>query len=262
MLVTGASSGIGLAVAREVVRRGGRVALAARTAGTLDAAVRELGPERAASFPVDVRDTAAVGRLPEAVVARLGRLDVLVNNAGANHRGELADRTPAELEAIVLTNLLAPILLTRAALPFLRPGGVIVNVASLAGKVPVPHEAAYCATKAGLRAFSRALDVELHDRQVRVVVVNPGPVDTGFLGDLATVPDLVLSQPLSTAEAVALAVLSAAEDGTMEIDVPAASGKLATLGYLSPRLFRALRPLLMRRGAKNKAAHLARRSGR
>lgn len=258
-LVTGASSGIGLAVARDVVRRGGRVALVARTEATLARVVMDLGSDRAAAFPLDVRDAGAVAALPAKVVARFGRLDVVVNNAGANHRGEFLERTPAELDAILTTNLLAPVLLTHAALPHLGGGGVIVNVASLAGKVPVPHEATYSASKSGLRAFSTALGVELAPRGVRVSAVNPGPVDTGFFGDLATVPDLVFSQPMSSAEEVADAVMQAIETGAVEIDVPAVSGKLATLGYLSPRLFTALRPLLSKRGAKAKAAYVARR---
>lgn len=258
-LVTGASSGIGLAVARQIVHRGGRVALVARTEATLIEVARDLGESRAACFPLDVRDAAAVGALPERVVAKLGRLDVLVNNAGANHRGEFLERTPEDILAILGTNLLAPVLLTRATIPFLGAGSVIVNVASLAGKIPVPHEATYCSSKAGLRAFSRALDVELKERGIRVSCVNPGPVDTGFLGDILNVPDLVFSQPMSTAGQVADAVMLAIDSGALEIDVPAVSGKLATLGYLSPRFFAALRPILAKRGAKKKAAYLARR---
>ena len=257
-LVTGASSGIGLAVARAMVARGARVALVARTKETLDRVAQELGKDRAESFPLDVTDHAGLAALPGRVVARFGRLDVLVNNAGVNHRGEVRERRAEELEAILDTNLLAPVLLTRAALPHLREGGAIVNVASLAGKVPVPHEAAYSASKAGLRAFSRALGVELAGHGVRVSCVNPGPVDTSFFGDVSTVPDLAFSQPMSTAEQVAEGVMRAIETGAAEVDVPAVSGKLATLGYLSPRLFAALRPVFEKRGAKNKARYVAR----
>lgn len=84
-------------------------------------------------------------------------------------------------------------------------------------------------------------------------------MDTAFLGDVQAVPDLVFSQPMSTPERVAEAVLFAVESGRPEIDIPALSGKLATLSYLSPRLFRALRPLLERRGARSKQLYLARR---
>jgi short-subunit dehydrogenase len=257
-LVTGASSGIGLAVARAVVARGARVALVARTRETLERVAKELGAERAASFPLDVTDHAGLAALPALVVERFGRLDVLVNNAGVNHRGVVSERTAEELTKVLDTNLVAPVLLTRAALPYLGSGSAIVHIASLAGKVPVPHEAAYSASKAGLRAFSRALRVELAARGVTVASVNPGPVDTGFFGDVSTVPDLVFSQPMSTAEQVADGVMRAIETGAAEVDVPAVSGKLATLGYLAPGLFARLRPVLDRRGARNKARYVAR----
>jgi len=252
-LVTGASSGIGLEVARKLVGRGVRVALVARSVEKLKEVERELGGEVACAFPLDVTDRAGVLALPGRVVERFGgRIDFVINNAGANHRGEFAERSAGELEQILETNLVAPVLLTRAALEHLAAGAVVVNVASLAGKVPVPHEAAYCASKAGLRAFGRALDVELAGK-VRFCAVCPGPVDTGFLGvDLARVPDLVLSQPVSTAAEVADAVIRALEGDAREIDVPAVSGKLATLGYLFPGLFRVLRPLLRRRGVVNR----------
>jgi short-subunit dehydrogenase len=255
-LVTGASSGIGRAVARDFAKRGVRVAVVARSADKLAALVTELGPDRAASFPCDVTDRVAVQALPERVKQKWGRLDFLVNNAGANHRGSFLDRTPTELLAILETNLVAPVLLSRAAIPLMETGGVVVNVASLAGKVPVPHEAAYSASKSGLRAFGRALDTEfaLHGPKIRVTSVCPGPVDTGFLGeDLSKVPDLVFSQPMSTAEDVAKAVAEVIESGAQERDVPALSGKLVTIGYLSPRVFGALRPVFERIGARNKA---------
>ena len=261
-IVTGASSGIGLAVARVLVRRGARVALVARTADTLETVARELGVDRAASFPLDVADRASVVALPARVVARFGRLDLVVNNAGVNHRGAVRGRTERELAAIVDTNLVAPILLTQSALAHLPPGGAIVNVASLAGKVPVPDEATYSASKAGLRAFTRALSFELRERGIHVASVCPGPVDTGFFGDVATVPDLVFSQPMSTAEQVADAVIAAAESRAAEIDVPAVSGKLATLGYLAPSIFTRLRPVLERIGARNKRRFAKRKAAR
>ena len=260
-IVTGASSGIGLAVARALVRRGGRVALVARSQGKLEATAGELGATHAAAFPLDVTDREGLTALPGKVLTRFGRLDHIVNNAGVNHRGEVAERSTGELVAILETNLVAPILLTRAALPHLKTGSVVVNVASLAGKVPVPHEATYSASKAGLRAFSRALDVELEGHGVRVATVCPGPVDTGFFADLSKVPNLVFSQPMSTAEEVAAAVVAALEGRASEIDVPALSGKLATLAYLSPRIFAQLRPFFERRGAKKKAEYAARRGG-
>jgi short-subunit dehydrogenase len=258
-IVTGASSGIGLAVARALVVRGARVALVARTRQKLEALVRELGEGRAASFPLDVADAARLMRLPHQVVERFGRLDFLVNNAGVNHRGPVAERTEAELQAILDTNLIAPVLLSQAALEHLGPGAAIVNVASLAGKVPVPDEATYSATKAGLRAFSRALAIELRARGIHVAAVCPGPVDTGFFGDVSSVPNLVFSQPMSSAEEIADAVVRAIGTSAPEIDVPVLSGKLATLGYLAPRFFMHMRPVLERIGARNKRRYVERK---
>jgi short-subunit dehydrogenase len=262
-LVTGASSGIGRAVSRELASQGVKVALVARTVENLEALVSELGAEQARAFAGDVSERSLVLGLPERVKQHFGRLDFVINSAGRNHRGAFLERSADELGAILDTNLAGPVLLTYAALPLLDEDGVIVNIASLAGKVPVPDEAAYSASKSGLRAFGRALDTELQlsGSRVRVLSVCPGPVDTGFLGeDLTQVPDLVFSQPMSSAEQVARAVMAAIASGRQETDVPALSGKLCTLGYLSPALFRALRPAFARLGARKKAAAVARRS--
>jgi short-subunit dehydrogenase len=184
----------------------------------------------------------------------------VVNNAGVHHRGPVAERTPAELAAMVTVNLAAPIVLARAALPLLGAGGAILDVGSLAGMVPVRDAATYSATKAGLRAFSRALRDELRARGVRVCTVNPGPVDTDFfLDELERVTPITFSQPMSTPEEVAAAALRCLESGRAEVALPWFSGKLATLGYLSPRFMKLLRPAMERLGARKKAAYAARR---
>jgi short-subunit dehydrogenase len=261
-LVTGASAGIGLAVCRRLVAAGARVALVARTRSTLDSAVAELGADRTAAFPCDVGDAAALEALPGQVLARFGGLDILVNNAGLNHRGPIQQHSARSLADIINVNLTAPIVLTRLCADHLRPGGAVVNIASLAGMVPVPHEATYSASKAGLRAFTRALDDELRERGLRALSVCPGPVDTGFFGDqLAQVPDLVFSQPMSSAEEVATAVMRALTLHIPEVALPAMSGRLATLGYLFPELARMIRPLLEKRGAKAKARYMASQAG-
>ena len=257
-IVTGASTGIGLAVARLWVARGGRVALVARTASTLESAARSLG-DAAVAFPLDVLDFAALQSLPGRVVDRFGRLDVLVNNAGLNHRGEIEKLAPEQLADVINTNLTAPIVLTRAALPHIERGGAVVQLASIAGMVPVPGEATYSASKAGLRAFARAVGYELAERDIHVGCVCPGPVDTGFLGDLETVPDIVLSQPMITADDVADGVMRCIDERIEELALPRRSGRLATMAYLMPDFARKIRPALEKRGAKNRLAILARR---
>lgn len=258
-IVTGASSGIGLAIAKKWVDRGGRVALVARTASKLDEAVRAFGEDRAAAFALDVTQLDRLEKLPGQVVERFGRLDVLVNNAGLNHRGPASNFTPRELADVVTTNLTAPVVLTRAALPYIERGGSIVQLASIAGMVAVPGEASYCASKAGLRAFARALSYELEQREIHVGSVCPGPVDTGFLGDLSNVPDIVLSQPMLSVDEVADGVFQCIDERLLEIALPRRSGQLATVGYLAPSLAKRMRPMLEKRGAKNKLAILARR---
>jgi short-subunit dehydrogenase len=252
-LITGASSGIGLAVAKEWIRRGGRVALVARTQVTLIKLARELGSDVARAYPLDVRDLTALERLPERVAADFGRLDVVINNAGLNHRGSIELHTPSQLADMVTTNLTAPIVLTRAAMPHLQRGGSVVQVASIAGMVPVPGEATYSATKAGLRAFSRAVAEDFTSKDIHVGCVSPGPVDTGFLGDYSDVPDIVLSQPMSTADEVADAVLECIEQRVEEIAVPRRSGQLANLAYLMPSIAnRFIRPIMTKRGARRR----------
>lgn len=254
VVITGASSGVGAAAARRFAEEGARVVLAARSAGALEAVAKEIG-ERALAVPTDVADPEQARALVERAVAETGGIHVLVNNAGTNHRGPVADADPGELARIVDVNLKAPVLLTRFALASLRQQdrAAIVNVASIAGQVPLPGEATYSATKFGLRAFSMALADELRGTAVRVSIVSPGPIETGFiLRDLDAVPDIVFSQPMSSAEDVARAVVECAHDGRLERTIPRVSGMLATAGYLMPELPRLLRPLLEQQGRRAK----------
>jgi short-subunit dehydrogenase len=260
-LVTGGSAGIGLAVARKLDASGARVALVARTEKTLREAAASL--HDAEIFPFDVGDLPAVAGLPQRVIERMGGLDILINNAGVHHRGPTLNVDPAKLAEMVTVNLSSPIVLTRAAAPLMRAGGSIVNVASLAGMVPARFQATYGATKAGLRAFAKSLREELRDRGISVSVVSPGPVDTGFFGEeLEKIADIAFSQPMSTADEVASAVMACVRDGTEEIAVPWLSGKLCTLGYLSPGLRALLAPALERRGARAKRAYIERKRAR
>lgn len=256
VLITGASAGIGHAAAQRFADAGAHLVLAARRPAPLEAVAADL---RAKGTPVevvptDVGDVDACLALIDAAVARFGGIDVLVNNAGLHHRGELETHDARRFAAMVDVNLRGPIVLTRAALPHLAARrGVVVQVASLAGLVPLPGSAVYSSTKAGLRWFSKAMAEERSD--VRFVSVCPGPVDTGFiLDDLDAVSDLTFSQPMSTADEVAAAVVAAAQGGPTERWLPLASGWLATLAASAPALGRAVRPLLRRKGARTKAS--------
>ena len=252
-LITGGSGGVGLSFAKRLTEHGARVALVARTLSSLEEAAQQLEASRVALFPLDVAERDSLLELPRRVFERFGSIDLLINNAGVNHRGPFKGQSAARVAQILDVNLMAPILLTHACLPYLAKGAAIINIASLAGKVPVPHEATYSASKSGLRAFSRAIDDEL---DVRVLTVCPGPIQTAFLSAIEAVPNMVFSQPISTADEVARAALEALERDRSEVDVPVLSGKLATLGYLFPSLLRAAAPLMERRGAINKRRYL------
>ena len=263
IVITGGSSGIGEAAARAFAAEGGHVVVTARSAGALERVAKEIAAAggKALALPCNVGDPRAAAAFVERVVAELGGIDVLVNNAGVNHRGAVEERKPEELAEIIAVNLTAPILLTRLVLPHLRKrgGGAIVNVASLAGRVPLPHEATYSASKWGLRGFSFSLAEELAGSGIRVSVVSPGPVDTGFIrSDVAHIPDIVFSQPMSTAEEIAGLVVDSALDGARERMPSRVSGYLTTVAYLFPGLRQSLTPVMERRGKVAKAAYLRR----
>ena len=121
------------------------------------------------------------------------------------------------------------------------------------GRTPVPGSATYSASKFGLRAFTFALAEELRDTRIKLAVVSPGPIDTGFImSDIDNVSDITFSQPISTADEVAQAILDLCGNRQREVSMPRISGLLTTLSYLLPWLGRAMKPTLERRGQKVK----------
>ena len=182
-LITGGSKGIGFAIAEALVSQGARVMITGRNAADLERAQARLGP-RALSVSADARLAEEVERAVQATVDGHGGLDVLVNNAGIGIFKNAADMSPAEWQSIIDTNLSGVFYYCHAAIPHLRRrgGGWIVNISSLAGTNPFTGGAAYCASKAGLNAFSEALMQEVRYDNIRVTYVMPGSVATGFSG--------------------------------------------------------------------------------
>lgn len=262
VVVTGASSGIGAAAARLFAAEGAKVALVARSAKPLEELAAEIGQGSARAFPADVGDPDACADMLRAVVDAFRGIDVLVNNAGKNTRGAVEHLDAKELSSIIEVNLIAPIVLTRLALPHLRKRGrgAIVNVASIAGQTILPDEATYCASKWGLRAFTFSLREELAGSGITASVVSPGPVDTGFImNELDSVPDLVFGNPMSTAEQVAALILTSAADGLRERTIPAMTGYMARAGNLLPGLRRLLVPVIEKRGRAAKEEYRRRK---
>ena len=182
-LITGGSKGIGFAIAEALVSQGARVMITGRNAADLERAQARLGP-RALSVSADARLAEEVERAVQATVDGHGGLDVLVNNAGIGIFKNAADMSSAEWQSIIDTNLSGVFYYCHAAIPHLRRrgGGWIVNISSLASRNPFTGGAAYCASKAGLNAFSEALMQEVRYDNIRVTYVMPGSVATGFSG--------------------------------------------------------------------------------
>ena len=188
-LVTGGTRGIGQALATRLLARGHRVAITGTTPSGVARAERMLAdqcgdPGRVLGLTCEVRDAGAVEGAVQTVVARFGGLDVLVNNAGVGVGQPVSDLPCDEWDRIIGTNLTGVFHCCRAAIPHLvaRGGGWIVNISSLASKNPFVGGAAYCASKAGLNAFSEALMQELRPSNIRVSYVLPGSVATDFSG--------------------------------------------------------------------------------
>jgi 3-oxoacyl-[acyl-carrier protein] reductase len=182
-LVTGGSRGIGYAIAASLAARGAAVAITGRTAGDLERAREALG-DGVLAVQADVRDAADASRAVDLAVQHFGGLDVLVNNAGIGLFGHVAEMSLEDWRAVFDTNLHGVFYACRAALPHLRRrgGGWVVNISSLAGSNPFGGGAAYCASKAGLNAFSEALMQEVRHEGIRVSCIAPGSVATGFSG--------------------------------------------------------------------------------
>jgi 3-oxoacyl-[acyl-carrier protein] reductase len=181
-IVTGGSRGIGLAVARALLDDGAAVAVAGTRDEPLERAARALGHDRLLTVKADVRDHAQAFRVVEATVERFGGLDILVNNAGVGGFSNVADMTLDTWRSIIDTNLSGVFFCSRAAIPHLRlgGGGWIINISSLAAENPFVGGAAYCASKAGLNAFTEALMLEVRHDGIRVATVMPGSVRTEF----------------------------------------------------------------------------------
>jgi len=257
VIVTGASEGVGAATARLFADAGANLMLVARGKKKLEAIAEELRDKtRVEIFAMDVADPDACVNVFKKADFEFGQIDILVNNAGFHARGNVDAVSADDLARMIDVNLRAPIMLTRVSLPYLREagGGAIINVGSLAGRTPVPGSATYAASKAGLRAFTYAIAEEMPNSKIKFATVSPGPIDTGFImSDLDNVSDLTMSQPISTAEEVAQAILDVCGNNRREQSLPAISGFLTTLSYLFPWLGRKMRPLLDRRGKRTKA---------
>jgi NAD(P)-dependent dehydrogenase (short-subunit alcohol dehydrogenase family) len=220
-LVTGGSTGIGAAIARDLAAAGCVVGICARRAEMLEAVRAECGPD-AKAWVVDLSDLDGIAGFAAQVEAELGGVDILVNNAGMPKRRHVLNLRLDELDNVMALNYLSPVRLTLALLPGMvaRGEGRIVNISSVAARFGPPREGAYAASKAAITAFSESLLVDLHGSGVTVHVVNPGIIDT----ELFRLPDNEQSLgdiPPERPEDLAAAIREQITEGGFELWFPA-----------------------------------------
>ena len=176
-VVTGGSSGIGLAIAQAFVSEGAKVVLSGRSADALEKAVNVLGA-KSSSVQANVQSIKEITQLFKSAAERLGRLDIVVANAGIADAATLEAASEEMFDEIIETNFKGTYFTVQKSLPYLNPGASIILVSSAVGQLGVPGLSIYGATKAAVRALARSFSAELTTKGIRVNTLSPGPVDT------------------------------------------------------------------------------------
>ncbi len=223
VLVTGASSGIGAATARLMARLGATVGIVGRRSSLLEAVLeecRELAPA-SSMWVADLGEAGVAERVVEEAWEGFGGLDVLVNNAAVPKRRAVTALTPDEVEHTMQVNFFAPVRMILRVLPRMLagPGGVIVNVSSMGGRLGIPHEAAYCASKFALCGWSEAMAIDLAGTNVAVRLIEPGPIDTD-IWDRPGEDDALFDVPKVPPDVVADGIVAAVEGDGFEHYLP------------------------------------------
>lgn len=241
-IVTGASGGIGRAVASALAKEGASVALASRNEAALNELAREIETAggRAVVVPTDVTSAADRQRLVETVAAKFGGLDLLVNNAGVGSWGHFADSTPEIMRRVMEVNFFAPVELTRAAMPHLTNGvqPAVVNVTSMCGRKGMPAWPEYSASKFALVGMSEAWRGEFERFGVDVVTIVPGLTASGFENNWLRKDgkaDLKFESGMPPAE-VAAGIVDAVRKGKREVVLGREARRLLRFNRFFPRL--------------------------
>jgi glucose 1-dehydrogenase len=203
-LVTGASGGLGSAIAKALASQGARLAVSGSNVDKLEAFRASLGGDHVA-LPCNLSDGGAVDQLvPQAVDALGGKLDILVNNAGLERRADFWDVTEADYDLVLDVNLKGPFFVTQAFVNHRRQakaGGKVINISSVHEELPFPHFTSYCASKGGIKMFTRNLSIELAPLGITINNIAPGaietPINKNLLNDPAKLKPLLENIPLN-----------------------------------------------------------------
>ena len=187
-VVTGGSSGIGLAIAQAFVEEGAKVAITGRDADVLNEAVKVIGSD-SISVPADVKSVSQIALMFKTVSEQLGGLDILVANAGIAVARSLDDASEELFDEIVRTNLKGTYFTVQKSLPYLNRGASIIFISSALGQLGIPGLSIYGATKAAIRSLARSFSAELINRDILVNTLSPGPVDTPIFGKMGMQPE-------------------------------------------------------------------------
>jgi short-subunit dehydrogenase len=242
-VVTGASMGIGEAIAKVFADQGANVVLLSRDSSRAEAARHRVGhTDRTLALACDVRNREEIDRVMGLTLHHFDRVDIWVNNAGFGMRDSVGTMDMAVCRDLMETNLFAAIEGMRAVLPVMleQGSGTIINVSSVAGHIPLPYSAAYSASKFALNAIGKAARIELHGTGVHVMTVCPGYVQTNFAENVVQGKDNRTTKPASvrgiSAERVARAVLVGYQKQKREVIVPWTMHPAVKLYQLFPRL--------------------------
>ena len=240
IIVTGASSGIGRALALALGRERARLVLVARRQGRLNELQAEIGGETL-SLPLDLRDRAKVEQMIRSTKDRFGRIDVLVNNAGFGFLGSVESTPQSVVREIFDLNFEAPLLACQLVIPIMRAqgSGHIINVSSVVGRRAMPFGGIYCATKFALNGISESLRVELKDSNIQVSTISPASTETEF-GDHVRHGDVTTRFKsmgnVQSAEQVAIAIVRCIKDPKAEVYPNGLSRVLTWANALAPSL--------------------------
>jgi len=237
-VVTGGSRGIGREVAMLAAQKGARVGLVARSEPDLEAVLKDIGG-RGAVATADVSDQGQTEQALAQLVAELGPVDILVNNAGIGSYGRVLDLPVEEFERVMRVNYFSCVYATKSVLPTMveRRHGHIVNVASIAGRIGPPMEAAYAASKFAMVGFTEALAFEVAPQGIGVSIVNPGPVETEFFDTRGHAYEGSYPKPV-TARRVADSVIEVVESNGLERVIPRALRPAVVFRHMAPPIYR------------------------